>query len=106
MSVDDVEKYEAEAELALYREYRDVLPMFHYVVETDRRLYLANEVKVTEHAEGGDTWFEVLLTDAWVWDTYRASRFVAEVRVTTFHDFSVEERRPDEEAGPPAELGR
>jgi hypothetical protein len=29
-------------ELALYREYRDVLPMFRYVVETDRRFYLCN----------------------------------------------------------------
>ena len=51
MSVEDLEKYEAEMELQLYREYRDVLPMFKYVVETERRFYLANVVKVeTRHA--------------------------------------------------------
>ena len=46
MSVEDLEKYEAEMELQLYKEYRDVLPMFKYVVETERRFYLANDVKV------------------------------------------------------------
>jgi hypothetical protein len=50
MSVEDLEKYEAEMELQLYKEYRDVLPMFKYVVETERRFYLANDVKVeTRH---------------------------------------------------------
>ena len=37
MSTDDLEKYEAEMELQLYREYRDVVGIFKYVVETDRR---------------------------------------------------------------------
>ncbi|MGH2792250.1 MAG: DUF2469 family protein, partial [Actinomycetota bacterium] len=31
MSVEDLEKYEAEMELQLYKEYRDVLPMFKFV---------------------------------------------------------------------------
>ena len=44
MSSEDLERYETEIELQLYREYRDVLPMFQYVVETERRFYLANEV--------------------------------------------------------------
>ena len=33
MSADDVEDFEAEAELLLYREYRDVVGLFRYVVE-------------------------------------------------------------------------
>lgn len=37
MGVEDLEKYEAEMELQLYKEYRDVLPMFKFVVETERR---------------------------------------------------------------------
>ena len=45
MSAEDLERYETEIELQLYKEYRDVLPMFQYVVETERRFYLANEVK-------------------------------------------------------------
>ena len=47
VSAEDLERYETEMELKLYREYRDVLRMFTYVVETERRFYLANEVKVT-----------------------------------------------------------
>ena len=43
-SDDDIERFEEERELELYREYRDVLPMFAYVIETERRFYLANKV--------------------------------------------------------------
>ena len=76
MSEDDIERFEEERELELYREYRDVLPMFSYVVETDRRFYLANHVAVTPHNDS-DVWFEVELTDAWVWDMFRPARFVS-----------------------------
>jgi hypothetical protein len=88
---EDLERYEAEMELALYREYRDVAGMFAYIVETERRFYLANEVSVTPHDSGEDVWFEVELTDAWVWDMYRPARFVPHVRVVTFRDINVEE---------------
>ncbi|MFA5891642.1 MAG: DUF2469 family protein [Actinomycetota bacterium] len=95
MSVDDLEQYEAEIELAMYREYRDVLPMFSYVVETDKRFYLANGVEVHRHESVGDTHYELVLTDAWVWDIYRPNRFVANVRILTFSDVNIEElKRP------------
>ena len=42
MSAEDLEKYETEMELQLYREYRDVVGLFCYVVETERRFYLTN----------------------------------------------------------------
>ncbi|AWE42673.1 MULTISPECIES: DUF2469 domain-containing protein [unclassified Actinobaculum] len=88
----DIEGYEAEQELALYREYRDVVKIFRYVVETERRFYLANDVDVKVRASsGGDVFFEVNLSDAWVWDIYRTSRFVRSVRVVTFKDVNVEE---------------
>lgn len=104
MSADDLERFEADMEMALYREYRDVAPMFTYVVETDKRFYLANTVEVTEHVEGNDTYFEVLLTDAWVWDMYRAGRLVSKVRILTFGDLNIEELKrapaiPDSPAG-------
>ena len=73
MSTEDLERYEAEIELQLYKEYRDVCPMFAYVVETERRFYLANTVEQTVHDEGGRTYVELELTDAWVWDMYRQS---------------------------------
>ena len=90
---DDIERFEEERELELYREYRDVLPMFAYVVETERRFYLANQVELTPKAEG---WVEVVLGDAWVWDMFRPARFVSSVRVMTRRDVNVEELRRDE----------
>ncbi|HZU74331.1 MAG TPA: DUF2469 domain-containing protein [Acidimicrobiales bacterium] len=91
MSAEDLERYETEIELQLYQEYRAVLPMFRYVVETERRFYLANEVRMEPRNEGGRTYFEIQLTDAWVWDMYRPARFVSSVRVVTFKDVNVEE---------------
>ncbi len=85
---DDIERFEEERELELYREYRDVLPMFAFVIETERRFYLANHVDVT-HMEGG--WVRVDLNDAWVWDMFRPARFVTNVRVMTQRDVNVEE---------------
>jgi hypothetical protein len=74
MSTEDLEQYEADLELQLYKEYKDVSPMFSFVVETDSRTYV-----------------ELELRDAWVWDMYRSSRFVPSVRVVTFKDVNVEE---------------
>ncbi len=91
MSTEDLEKYETEMELALYREYRDVVGLFAYVVETERRFYLANTVDVRPRGEGGEVYFEVTLGDAWVWDIYRPARFAKTVKVITFKDVNVEE---------------
>jgi hypothetical protein len=90
---DDIERFEEERELELYREYRDVVPMFTYVVETERRFYLANVVDVQQREDG---WVEVRLSDAWVWDIFRPARFVSNVRVMTRRDVNVEELRRDE----------
>ena len=91
MSAEDLEQYETEMELALYREYRDVVHLFSHVVETDRRFYLANSVQVDVRGEGGEVYFEVTMEDAWVWDIYRPARFAKQVRVVTFKDVNVEE---------------
>ena len=91
MSAEDLEKYETEMELQLYREYRDIVRQFDYVVETERRFYLANSVDLRPRTTDGEVWFELVLTDAWVWDVYRSARFVKTVRVVTFKDVNVEE---------------
>jgi len=88
---EDFEDYDRELELALYREYRDVVSQFAYVVETERRFYLANEVNVVRHDTEHDFYFEITMHDVWVWDIYRADRFVKAVRVLTFKDVNVEE---------------
>jgi hypothetical protein len=92
VSAEDLEKYETEMELQLYKEYRDVVGLFGYVVETERRFYLTNAVDVVPRTtDGGDVYFEVTMSDAWVWDMYRPARFVKNVRVLTFKDVNVEE---------------
>ncbi|MGH9210406.1 MAG: DUF2469 family protein [Acidimicrobiales bacterium] len=96
MSTEDLERYEAEIELQLYKEYKDVCPMFSFVVETERRFYLANEVRQQVRTEGDRTYVELELRDAWVWDMYRTSRFVQSVRIVTFRDVNVEELPPKE----------
>jgi hypothetical protein len=69
MSAEDLEKYETEMELQLYREYRDVVGLFSHVVETERRFYLTNQVELNvRQAENGEVFFEVTMQDAWVWD--------------------------------------
>lgn len=100
VSSEDLENYETDAELALYREYRDVVNLFQYVVETERRFYLCNKVDLQVRASGGDVYFEVTMTDAWVWDVYRSARLVRNVRVVTFKDVNIEELSTDEDSIP------
>ena len=84
MSAEELDNYEAEVELSMYREYRDVVSQFSYVIETERRFYLANAVEL------------IRMSDAGVWDMYRAARFVRYVRVITYKDVNIEELdKPD-----------
>jgi len=91
VSTEDLEEFESDVELQLYREYRDVCPMFRFVVETERRFYLANEISQQVVDVDGRTRVELDLRDAWVWDMYRQNRFVTHVRVVTFKDVNIEE---------------
>src|SRR3984885_6264367 len=83
-------------ELARYREYRDVVGLFSYVVETERRVYLANQVDLQVRSADCEVDFEVGMSDAWVWAVYRPARFVKAVKVVAFKDVNVEELSPNE----------
>ena len=72
MSDEDLERYEATIELQLVQEYKAVIGLFSHIVETERRFYLTNSVEVTVRAETSPPLIELKLTDAWVWDMYRA----------------------------------
>ena len=96
MSAEDLEQYESDLELQLYREYKDVVGIFTYAVETERRFYLCNAVDLKVRTEGGDVYYEVSMGDAWVWDMYRPARFAKNVKVLTFKDVNVEELSPQE----------
>ncbi len=91
MDDETFDDYDRELELALFREYRDVVGQFTYVIETERRFYLANEVDVVRRDTEHDFYFELSMRDVWVWDIYRADRFVKSVRVLTFKDVNIEE---------------
>ena len=91
MDEDAFDDYERGLELALFKEYRDVASQFKYVVETERRFYLANEVHLVRRDSANDFYFELTMSDVWVWDVYRSDRFVKQVRVLTFKDVNVEE---------------
>ena len=78
-SIDELDMYEAEKRLKLYKEYENALASFPYYVETELRAYLADKVEVEPiHAEGG-TYFKVTLVDAWIYEAERLQRFVPEV---------------------------
>jgi len=96
LSSDDLENFEAERELQLAQEYQDVAGMFRFAVETERRFYLANEVSVNVTGDPARPVIEVELSDAWVWDMYRKTRFIPKVKVLTFKDVNVEELPPAE----------
>jgi hypothetical protein len=91
MEENENEDYDRQAEVALYREYRDVVGTFKYVIETERRFYLANDVELKRVDTPNDFYFELTMSDVWVWDIYRTDRFIKSVRVLTFKDVNVEE---------------
>ena len=91
MNTDDLDNFEADREYKLAQEYQDVVGMFKYAVETERRFYLANEVKVNVTGDSARPLIEVEMTDAWVWDMYRKTRFIPSVKVLSFKDVNVEE---------------
>lgn len=91
MSTEDLEQYESRLELDLYREYKDVVGIYRYAVETERRFYLCNNVDLKVRTEGSDVYYELSMGDAWVWDMYRPARFVKSAKVLTFRDVSIEE---------------
>ena len=88
---EEFDDFDRDAELALYREYRDVVTQFQFVVETERRFYLANDVTQVVQERGDDFYFELTLNDVWVWDIYRSDRFVKSVKILTFKDINIEE---------------
>lgn len=96
MNETDLEAYQNSQEIALFKEYRELTDVFKYVVETERRLYLANRADVQMHNTGGDIFFEINLEDAWVWDIYRSNRFLNHVRIYSFKDINLEENRKSE----------
>ena len=100
MDADELDNFEADREYKLAQEYQDVVGMFRFAIETERRFYLANDVSMRVTGDATRPLIEVELTDAWVWDMYRKTRFVPKVKVLSFKDVNVEELPSDGVLGP------
>ena len=74
--------------------------MFQYVVETERRFYLANEVNSDVTHEDGRTYFELELQRRVGLGHVPPdeARFVSDVQIVTFKDVNIEELPRDASA--------
>ena len=88
MEPEDIERFEEERELELYREYRDVLRCSPTSSRPSAASTWRTRSTSSVRTEG---WVQVDLADAWVWDMFRPARFVSSVRVMTRRDVNVEE---------------
>ncbi len=95
-SIDELDMHEAQMRLTLYNEYRDAVRLFAWYVETELRAYLCNEVTVVPHAGESGVYFEVSMTDVWIYEAERISRFVPEARVWAMSDVHVQRLKAEE----------
>jgi hypothetical protein len=51
-------------------------------------------VEVHRRETTGSGYFEIELSDAWVWDMFRPARFLRSVTVLTFRDVNIETIEP------------
>ena len=97
MSAEDLENYETDAQMALYREYKDVMSLFSYAVEPTDASTWQTRWTSPPHVQDGTLYFEVSMSDVWVWDVFRSNRFVKKVHAYSVRDVNVEERLPNQE---------
>ena len=102
--IDELDMHEAQLRMKLYDEYRDAVKVFSYYVETELRAYLANAVKVEPHNAPGGLFFQVTLTDVWIYEAERINRFVPEVIVYSVNDVHVQRLREEDLLGGPVPL--
>jgi len=94
-NLDELDMHEAELRLKLYREYEDAASVFTYYIETELRAYLANHVDVQPKFSEGGVYFEVRLSDVWIYEAERRNRFVPETVIYSFNDVHVQRLRDD-----------
>lgn len=92
--LDALDEYEAELELEIKREYRDIFPLFRYYVVTQDGAYLCNQASLER---GEDASFHLTLVDAWVWDAHRPMRLVKTVEIHSSSEVIIEELSYDGE---------
>ena len=95
--LDELDEFEAEAELRLKKEYSAVFSLFRYCVLTQDATYLCNKLEVKYVPQPAYPFFHLQLEDVWVWDKNRPTRIIPRAKVFTSGDVTVEELRGEGE---------
>jgi hypothetical protein len=96
--LDELDEFEAEAELRLKKEYSAVFGLFKYCLLTQDATYLCNKLDLQYVPQPSYPFFHVRMEDVWVWDKNRPTRMIPRAEVYTTSDVTVEELRGNEEA--------
>ena len=92
-NLDELDEFEAEAELRLKKEYGAVFTLFRYCVLTQDATYLCNKLDVQYVPQPNYPFFHLKMEDVWVWDKNRPTRIIPRAEVYTSSDVTVEELR-------------
>jgi hypothetical protein len=101
--LDELDEYEADAELRLKKEYSAVFGLFRYCVLTQDATYLCNKLDLQYVPQGSYPFFHLRMEDVWVWDKNRPTRMIPRAEVYTSGDVSVEELHGDDDPALSAE---
>jgi hypothetical protein len=91
--LDELDEFEAELELKLKREYKDVFGLFRYCILTQDATYLCNRLDLKVIPQASYPFFHLTMEDVWVWDKNRPTRIIPRAEVYTSSDVTVEELR-------------
>ena len=91
--LDELDEFEAEAELRLKKEYSAVFGLFRYCVLTQDATYLCNKLDLQYVPQPSYPFFHVRMEDVWVWDKNRPTRMIPRAEVYTSSDVTIEELR-------------
>ena len=92
-NLDELDEFEAEAELRLKKEYGAVFGLFRYCVLTQDATYLCNKLDLAQISQPNYPFFHLKMEDVWVWDKNRPTRIIPRAEVYTSSDVTVEELR-------------
>jgi len=96
-NLDELDEFEAELELSLKREYKDVFALFRFCVLTQDATYLCNKLDLNSAPQQNYPFFHIKMEDVWVWDKNRPTRIIPRAEVWTSSDVTVEELRGEGE---------
>jgi hypothetical protein len=95
--LDELDEFEADAELRLKKEYSAVFGLFKYCVLTQDATYLCNKLDLQYVPQATYPFFHVKMEDVWVWDKNRPTRMIPRAEAYTSGDVTVEELRREDD---------